>query len=161
MIAGTAGDENQAKEAMVDASNSASLKTINGKSVMANEGGASLFQSIEQRLRNLEAEVAEVKEENQKLLGLRNMYVNVRERAYLTFLREHCAGYKETNKDRIKALSQSVVHGGDALTDAIMFLERRAMNEDEERHFQCLYGVNAQKIKELGKLFATFECYSF
>lgn len=57
-------------------------------------------------------------------------YVNVRERAYLTFLREHYAGYKDANKYRIKDLNQSVVHGSDSLADAIMFLERRLINTD-------------------------------
>ena len=104
---------------------------------------------------SIKVQVEEIKEDNRKLGDLRNVYLTVRERAYLTFLQDHCAGYKETHKDQIKTVNQSVVHGGDALADASMFLERRPVDaqEEEQRLFRRIYGLHAEKIKELGKFY--------
>jgi hypothetical protein len=87
----------------------------------------------------------ELKEDIRQLTDLRNMYLTVRERAFLTFLRDDCAGYKEANKDRLKTLNQSAVHSGDALADANMFLNRRPVDaqEKERRLFKGIYVLDA------------------
>lgn len=73
------------------------MRTIHGRSLIANEQGATLIQSMEDRFQNLETQVAkirddnqsikvqveEIKEDNRKLGDLRNVYLTVRERAYL------------------------------------------------------------------------------
>lgn len=113
---------------------------------MANEHGASLFESLEQ----LKEEVRDVKITLNIVL---ESLMNIRERNYLTFLRDHVTGFNRTHKNRIYILNLSEVYGGDALLDASMFLSRRDNYPEERRLFQWIYGLSAEKLQEFREFY--------
>ncbi|KAJ5532934.1 hypothetical protein N7494_009486 [Penicillium frequentans] len=134
---------------------------------MANDHGASLFESLEQmkeEIRDLRQELQEVKTELQEvktelqdvkveLSEVRESMMNIRERNYLTFLRDHVTGFNRTHENCICILNSSEVHGGDALLDASMFLSRRNHFLEERRLFQRIYGLSAEKLQEFREFY--------
>ncbi|KAJ5884332.1 hypothetical protein N7504_011904 [Penicillium tannophilum] len=150
--------------------NQATYRTVRNHQIMANDHGASLFESLEQmkedirdlrqELQGVKTELHDVKTElhNVKtelhdvktvLSEVRQSLMNIRERDYLTFSHDHVTGFNKTHKNRIRILNSSEVHGGDALLDASMFLSRRGDYPEERRLFQRIYGLSAEKLQEL------------
>ncbi|KAJ5925545.1 hypothetical protein N7454_008184 [Penicillium verhagenii] len=122
--------------------NQATYRIVRNHRIMANEHGASLFESVEE----LKEDVKDVKK---SLALVLESLMNVRERNYLTFLRDRVAGFNRTHRNRISILNTSEVHGGDALLDASMFLSRRDHCPEEPRIFKRIYGLSAEKLQEL------------
>ena len=151
---------------IADEANKATLRTVRNHLIMANDNGELLFESLidlKEEVRELREEVKKHSEELndiQKLLEelndvkttfreVRESLMNISERNYLAFLRDHVTGYSETDEDGLQTLDSSTVHGGDALLDASMFLSRREDCPEERRFFRLIYGLDAEKLQEL------------
>lgn len=104
---------------------------------------------------NLEARVAELERDNANLnrqvaslLPFKRLFIDVRERLFLTFVRDTYTNIKEEQRrkgteghavhSRITSLNKNLIHGGNAEADAIMFFEREPVKD--LCAFQKLYG---------------------
>lgn len=76
---------------------------------------------------------------------LGSFFIDVPERAFLTYLRDKWRRPDVTT--RVRSLNRSIVHGGYAEADALMFSERRPA--EELRQFVYLYGFDPEKILDL------------
>lgn len=76
---------------------------------------------------------------------LESFFFDVRERAFLTYLRDKWRQPDITTK--VRSFNRSIVHGGHAEADALMFSQRRPA--EELRQFVYLYGFNPEKILDL------------
>lgn len=92
--------------------------------------------------------------------------LNVRESIFLTW-REHGTGSQSRTPDTSSALTRdefqdvngSVLHGGNAIADAIMLKERRHM--DRIKGFMELYGLSPDQIKTIGNAASIFIIIAF
>lgn len=118
------------------------------------------------QIANLEAEksaqIANLEAQVSSLLPFKNYFLDVRERAFLTYLRNYWREYGASRQKhrpspntaaskihtRISLLNKFILHGGNAEVDSLMFHERRPVQEIAP--FQCLYGLGPDLIKELG-----------
>lgn len=88
--------------------------------------------------------------------------INVQEDTFLTWLRdkwrEHSAGSRSLalsfssilTHDNFQGVNGSMLHGGNAIVDAIMLKERRHMDRIEE--FKELYGLSFDQIEAIGNV---------
>ena len=140
---------------------------------MAKDEGLSLLQfcdgrftaietsmlNMENSMRNIEGELRselyDAKDENSRLVAenksfaqFRSGYMNVRERNFLKFLQDCCVGEDDIHGEKLEILNRTIEHGGDVVSDARMFRERRP--DREKFHFRSLYGMDPEEVEELG-----------
>ena len=119
---------------------------------------------LDARNADLDARVSRLESQNKSLLAFQNLFFSVRERAFATFLRDYCREYGAKGhsqpwsarsklgseiRSRISQLNRSILHGGLAEIDALMFQERRPVEELPD--FEHLYGLGPSAIIEIGK----------
>ena len=118
------------------------IHEIQGRPVLANNGGKTLLQQmsdIKEDHRQLHTRV-------NRLESLGSLFIDVRERSFLSYLRDRWR--QPHHATQVRSLNRSVtVHGGHAEADALMFLERRPA--DEIRQYVYLYGLNPTQIQDL------------
>lgn len=125
-----------------------------------------LTRAAELKSRNavLEARVARLESQNKGLLAFQRHFFSVRERTLITFLRDYCRehgakGHSQARsarpklgseiRSRISQLNRTILHGGLAEIDALMFQERRRAEEIPD--FEYLYGVRPSVVIDIGK----------
>lgn len=115
-----------AKYAAQKAASNATLKEMDGKNVVTNDGGQTLLDTMqailsEQRtLRNEHGrQIAELETRMGRMETLESFFFDVRERAFLTYLRDKWRQPDITTK--VRPLNRSIVLGGHAEADALMF----------------------------------------
>lgn len=162
-----AEDENalsNAKSLLAHEAASVTMRTINDRPIIANSGGATLVQRMEERLSDLHSsveklatETADLRAEHVKLseriekfekLGLHKHFMDVRELSFLTYLRDHVRGHSEVFETVIEDLDRTVVHGGNCVADAVMIQKRYPSKVAD---FNEVYGVGPDKVEELCK----------
>ncbi|KAE8386432.1 hypothetical protein BDV23DRAFT_187240, partial [Aspergillus alliaceus] len=117
---------------------------------------------LETRNADLDARATRLESQNKGLLAFQNHFFSVRERAFATFLRDYCRehgakGHSQTRsarpklgseiRSRISQLNRSIIHGGLAEIDALMFQERRRAEELPD--FEHVYGLRPSIIIEI------------
>ncbi|OQD75639.1 hypothetical protein PENDEC_c006G00424 [Penicillium decumbens] len=170
-------EEQRAK--IIDEVHQARQHTVDNRPVMANEQGKSFFETmiqlqkdvkelrkdqdattakleattakLEATTAKLEATTAKLEATTAKLDQVLEALMDIRERNYLTFCRDHATSFTKTYKDRIGLLNSSAVHGGDACLDGEMFLSRRENIPEERRIFKRIYGLDPEKLQQLSR----------
>lgn len=72
-------------------------------------------------------EISQLKTQMGRMEKLEGFFMDVRERAFLTYLRDKWRQPEVTN--RVRSLNRSIVHGGCAEADVLMFSECRPTEE--------------------------------
>lgn len=141
-----------AKHAVTKAASDATLKEMDGKRVVTNDGGQTLLDTMQAILKEQRTlrddhgrQISELKTRMGRMERLGSFFIDVRERAFLTHLRD--TWRQQHVATQVQSLSRSIVHGGHAEADALMFSERRPA--EELRQFVCLYGFDPEKILDL------------
>lgn len=152
-----------AKHAVTKAASDATLKEMDGKRVVTNDGGQTLLDTMQAILKEQRTlrddhgrqiselrdeygrQISELKTRMGRMERLGSFFIDVRERAFLTHLRD--TWRQQHVATQVQSLSRSIVHGGHAEADALMFSERRPA--EELRQFVCLYGFDPEKIQDL------------
>jgi hypothetical protein len=120
---------------------------------VTNTGGSRLLEE----LGSLRADVKSLQSNVEKHEAGFRALLDVRERAFLTWLRDfwrdHGAGSKAGPsvplKARVQSLNQSIIHGGYAIVDALMVKQKGLPYEEE---FTELYGLSPSDVEYIGNV---------
>jgi hypothetical protein len=179
------------KHHLIDAVESAEVARFCNSTVVCNPGGSSLMQHLQDlsakvsgldaklsdqgakhsaQLADLEAkhsaQLADLDAKVSSLLPFKDYFLDVRERAFLTYLRDYWRDYGASRQKhrpspvspvskvhaRISSLNKYILHGGNAEVDALMFVERHPI--EEIAPFQHLYGLEPDLVKKLGNSYS-------
>lgn len=124
------------------------VKAQLAESVKASQALAKRLTRLQDNHKKLYDRLIKLESDHQMHSNSQRTRLDMREQCFLAFMRDRCAGQKEVCEGTSGKLGQSGPHGGDALADASMFLERRPPGE--RRAFELLYGLSAETIQELG-----------
>ena len=125
------------------------VKAQLAKSVKASQALAKRLTRLQDNHKKLYDRLIKLEGDHQMHSNSQTTRLDMREQCFLAFMRDRCAGHKKVCQGTPGILDQSGSHGGDALADASMFLERRPPGE--RRAFELLYGLSAETIQELGE----------
>lgn len=141
-----------AKHAVTKAASDMTLKEMDGKRVVTNDGGQTLLDTMQVILKEQRTlgdehsrQISELETRMGRMERLGNFFIDVRERAFLTNVRDKWRQPHVTTQ--VRSLNRSIVHGGHAEADALMFSERRPAEELQQ--FVYLYGFDPEKIQDL------------
>ncbi|KAE8379846.1 hypothetical protein BDV26DRAFT_155606 [Aspergillus bertholletiae] len=106
--------------------------------IAANEGGFDLL-----------AEMVKINDKIKKLESHRQGYLDIRQRAISTWVRDALNKDTERRKKEIRRLNQDVIHGGDMRSDAIVVTECYKKSSTEWQSFRTLYGLTPDNVNDL------------
>ncbi|GAD99949.1 hypothetical protein PVAR5_8680 [Paecilomyces variotii No. 5] len=139
----------EAKRALASAAALVTMRTINDRTVITNNGGGTLLEEIGElraEIKESKAQIQELSDQVKHCQKLATSYEDVRERCFLTYLRDHVRGKREKYQKHIKLLNQGPVHGGNCVADSEVIKKHEP---DGPYYFQKIYGVAPEVVTEL------------
>ena len=134
--------------------------------VAANDAGFTLLaelRKLNERVAKLEtecsglkSEVSGLKSEVSDLQLHSNSYLDVRQRAISTWVRDALGKDTPARRVAIRNLNKNVVHAGDVRVDALVVTRRYKLGSTEQSQFPTLYGLSADEVKNLGMISNSF-----
>lgn len=138
-----------------------SLQLDAEQGVVANDAGFTLLAE----LRNLNDQVAKLRSECSGLKSefslQSNSYLDVRQRAISTWVRDALGKDTPSRKVAIRNLNKNVVHAGDVRADAVLVTRRYKPGSTEHTQFPTLYGLSPDEVKNLGMIYKFLSCSSY
>ena len=126
-------------------------KAQSAQNMAANEDGLNLLQEM----RNFRSAQEERNKENerrfQSLEASRRRWLDVRQRAVMTWVQD-----TEARKEGIRKLNPDIVHTGDIQHDAMVITERFKKTSTEWASFRDLYGMTLEEWNHIGLFIDSF-----
>lgn len=133
-------------------------KAQSAQNMAANEDGLNLLQEMrnfrsaqEERNKENERRLQEHKRQLQSLQASRRRWLDVRQRAVMTWVQD-----TEAHTEEARKLNPDVVHVGDIQHDAIVITERFTKTSTEWASFRDLYGMTLEEWNHIGLFIDSF-----
>ena len=133
-------------------------KAQSAQNMAANEDGLNLWQEMrnfrsaqEERNKENERRLQEHKHQLQSLQASRRRWLDVRQRAVMTWVQD-----TEARKEGTRKLNPDIVHAGDIQHDAMVITERFKKTSTEWASFRDLYGMTLEEWNHIGLFIDSF-----